>query len=696
MSQAATQKNSSTTAIIFAVFAVVCIVAFLSYRENDIWQLPKLMGNLGGGAIAGFEGSRDLFVGVAAGSLIVCSWFCFGSFIVYKIAFDLEKQNFSIEIAVKTAIGAAAFSFVWFFLGLAGLYNVYVGIVSILLSYFLGLFAFARSAKKQREPEEKNTISDKVVLFLIFLLLAAAFLSSVAPPIAKDTLLYHFSLPKAFVSQGSLAYIEGNTASYYPLGGEIQYVGAMILGRMLSERAGEVAAEVISFSFLPLLLMATFGWARSERVSRSWALIATLMIASVPTVYHIASSGYVDLSLALFVTLSAFCLTRWLRSQRLPYAAVTAIFLGAALSVKFTAIFFAAAFMLTILLRARESETAGKIVLNGIAVLVFAGAIASPWYLRNWVATGSPIFPFYLNIWEGKAAGWDVERSTLFQDSLSQYGGADLNKLNYLTAPVRVSITAQPEQPANYDGVIGVAFLIGLPLLIWALWKFDLAVEIKIMPGIAGVMYLFWIFSSAQLRYLLPVVPMLAIAIAASAERIGSGISKVVRGSLVAASVCGLLTSFAWFCQKAPVRAALGGESRDQYLTRNLDYYSYYQWINTETPPDAKVWLINMRRDTYNMERPVFSDYVFEDWTLRKMLWDAGSAQDMRTKTAAMGIKYVLTRHDFLFDYDRSTLVDDKKPRTENEAKLRIAKDLILDPANTIKTDNKFSLIKVF
>jgi hypothetical protein len=70
--------------------------------------------------------------------------------------------------------------------------------------------------------------------------------------------------------------------------------------------------------------------------------------------------------------------------------------------------------------------------------------------------------------------------------------------------------------------------------------------------------------------------------------------------------------------------------------------------------------------------------------------------QELRAKAAAMGVAYVLTRHDFLFDYDRSTLVDDKKSRAENEAKLRIAKEFILDPANTIKADSKFSLIKVF
>ena len=140
----------------------------------------------------------------------------------------------------------------------------------------------------------------------------------------------------------------------------------------------------------------------------------------------------------------------------------------------------------------------------------------------------------------------------------------------------------------------------------------------------------------------------------------------------------------------------LGGESRDEYLVRNLDYYPYYQWLNSETTPDSKVWLINMRRDTYNLDRPVFSDYLFEDWTLRKMVWDARGVQELRARVAAMGIKYVLTRHDFLFDFDKSTIVDDKKSRPENEAKLKIAKDFILDPANTIQSDDKFSLIKVF
>jgi hypothetical protein len=194
-------------------------------------------------------------------------------------------------------------------------------------------------------------------------------------------------------------------------------------------------------------------------------------------------------------------------------------------------------------------------------------------------------------------------------------------------------------------------------------------------------------------------LPLLAIAIAASAEAITKArpaFRKVLQYSLFAACLCGIVTSFAWFCAKAPLRVVFGGETRDQYLARNLDYYPYYQSINADTPPNSRVWLINMRRDTYNIERPVFSDYLFEDWTLRRLVWESRNVQELRAKAAAINVQYVLARHDFLFDYDRSTLVDDRAPRAENEARLKMAKDFLLDPERTVKADDKFSLTKVF
>lgn len=708
-------SNNATAAIVFAAFAVVCIAAFFAYRGDDIGRLPQVIGNLSGGSWLGLEIFSPIN-GLLAAVAIYLSWSGLGRFILVRAKLLPEKTNHTfLYEALIAAVGAAAWSLIWFFLGLFGLLNGYVAAAAVVFGFGVGLWGWSPRFRRPNREERKDLgQKDKIAGIIILGILLLGLVASIAPPIAKDTLLYHFSVPKSFIAQGSNAFVEGNIASYLSLGTEMHVVWAMLLGGLHSPRAAEAAAGATNFLFFPLLLTVISGWARQLRLGR-WRSTATAAVAAIPTAYHVASSGYVDLALALYVTLAAWALVRWWKEQTCGSAILIGIFLGAALSIKLTTVFVIAAFALIVLLRARESKDgqagslrsddgqadgvgsggAGRVVLTGFGALVLAGVIASPWYIRTWAETGSPIFPFYMRIWPGKAPGWDVERSNLFQGMNTQYGGVDVDKLNYLTAPVRLSVAAQPEQPVYYDGVLGVAFLIGLPLLGYALWKLDVGVEVKIMAGVAGVMYLFWLFSSEQLRYLLPIVPLLAIAIASSAEKIGGSVGKVARYALIAAAFGGMLTSFAWFAMKAPLRVVLGGETRDEYLTRNLDYYPYYAWLNGESGADERTWLINMRRDTYHIERPVFSDYIFEDWTLRKMVWDARSADELRQKTREMGVNYVLARHDFLFDHDRSTLVDDRKPRPENEAKLKIAKEFLLDPARTVRSDEKFSLIRI-
>ncbi len=711
--------------MLVAIFAAALLVVFVAFRSSDLLKLPTLTGNLGGGALFGGEGIVASIVGAVVSGLVLISWLGVGTFVFRYLKIERgDNHSHVLELVRNLAFGAIITSLIWFFLGLVGLYSPLAAVILTVIGIVEGGLSFTRvkEAKTESRVPNRATGFDKALLLLIAVPLGLAFIAALAPPIAKDTLLYHFAVPKAFIAQHSNSFIEGNIASYLALGTEMHTVWAMLLGNLVSTRAGEAAAGATTFLFFPLLLAAVFGWARELGISRRWSLMAVLMVAAIPTAFHVASNGYIDLSLALFITLACYSLTRWWKTLAKGSLVMVAIFLGGALAVKLTTVFVIAAFALVVLFRARgnpidiapgsdktsddqeptqagslHSNGTGKVVLAGFAALMLAGVIASPWYVRNWKATGSPVFPFYMSIWKGTATGWDVERSNLFQGMNSQYGGVSENKINYLTAPARVSLVAQPEDANLYDGVLGAAFLIGLPLLIWAIWRKKMPPEILIAIGVAGIVYLFWLFSSQQLRYLLPIVPLLAIAIAAAAESVGELATKRAwMYSFAAASLLGVITIFAWFCQKEPLNVVLGGETRDQYLTRNIDYYPFYQMLNTDSAADAKVWLINMRRDTYNIDRSIFSDYLFEDWTLKKMLWESRTVQELRTKAAAMGVQYVLTRHDFMFDYDRSSLVDDKKPRAENEAKLKIAKEFILDPANTVRSDNKFSLIKVF
>ncbi len=713
MADTKTEKNGLLLpAVAIAAWAAILIVAFLANRGSDIGRIGKLFENLGGGPLGG-SGVGDSFVGGIIALSIALSWFGVGNAVVSFIrTARSEVHSHVLEFAVKTAVGATVWSLVWFLLGIAGAYTRPVAVVALVIGLVLAGLAFRRvkEAKTESRTPERAAVFDKMILLLIAVPVALSLIAAMAPPTAKDTLLYHFAVPKAFIAQHSNAYIEGNIASYLALGNEMHVVWAMLIGGFGGQRVSEAAAGSTIWIFFPLLLAAVFGWAREIGISRRWALIATLMIASVPTAYYVAASAYIDLALALYVTLAVYALSRWWRTLETGWLTLIAVFLGAALSAKLTTLVVIAAFGLVVLLRVRKAKesgsgSVGKIFVTGFAALLMAGVIASPWYLRTWAETGSPVFPFYMSIWKGEAPGWDVERSNLFQAMNSQYGRVSGAATDQLLALWNVSVKAQPEEAKFFDGVLGVGFLIGLPFLIFALWKGfkdaddGVRVPVQIGAGVAAIVFLFWLFSSMQLRYLLPILPLIAIGIAASVERIAgrrSALFIAAKYSIGVASVCGILTAFAWFLQKAPLRVVLGGETRDQYLSRNLDHYPYYQALNTTTARDARVWLINMRRDTYNLERPAVSDYLFEDWTLRKMLWESRSVQELKAKAAAMNVQYMLTRHDFLFDYDRTTLVDDSKPRAENEAKLRIAKEFILDKANTIHSDEKFSLVKLF
>ena len=697
------QDSRSTPAIVFAVWAAALIAAFLAYRGADVGQLPKLFANLGGGPMFGPDGFRDSLVGVVVAALIGVSWFGLGNFVFRFVGIEKsENHSHVLELAGRIAAGSAIWSLIWFFLGAAGAYGKSSAVVAIVIGVGLGVLSLGRikeARAESRVPEPAGAL-DKVLLVLAAIPVGLAFVASLAPPVAKDTLLYHFAVPKAFIAQGSSAIIEGNIASFLALGTEMHAVWAMLLGDIVGPRAGEAAAGATVFLFFPVLLFAVFGWARELGVSRRGGLVATVVTAAVPTGYYVASSAYIDVAMALFIVLASYALCRWYKTLGRGWLLLIGIFLGAALAAKLTTVFVIAAFALVVLLRARSEESgSGKVVAGGGAALLLAGVLASPWYLRTWTATGSPVFPFYMSIWKGSANGWDVERSNLFQAMNSSYGGESKGAADYVLAPVKMAITAQPEQAEYFDGVIGVAFLMGLPLLVWGLWKFEMPVAVKIITGIAAVSFLFWLFSSQQLRYLLPVLPLLAIANVAAAERISRTAHRfrsAIYGGFAAASVAGLLVSTAWFLERSPVRVVLGGESRDQYLSRQLDYYPYYAAINSETSPDAKVWLINMRRDTYNLERPYFSDYIFEDWTLRNMIWDARSIEELRAKTASMGIQYILARKDVVLDPSRSALVDDSKPREVNEAKMRMARELLTDQSRTVRSDKKFSLVKVF
>jgi hypothetical protein len=353
---------------------------------------------------------------------------------------------------------------------------------------------------------------------------------------------------------------------------------------------------------------------------------------------------------------------------------------------------------LIVLIRTRRAGPGDARAL-GVAVAALAGAviIGCPWYLRTWARTGSPVFPFFANVWPGHAPGWDLERSAMLHGFNALYGGAVKGLLDYLLTPLSLSLTGQREVAASYEGVLGVSFLVTAVLIVWAVARGGLDAELKIAAAAGGAFFLWWLASAQVLRYLLPGLPLLAVAGvgAAAALTSSAAVGASLRWLLAASILSGEIVTIVWVIADNPVLAATGAEPPSAYLDRRLDYYPYYRLINGSLPATATIWLVDTRRDTYHLDRRYVGDYLFEDYTLRRWLEAAASGRDVQRRALAAGITHVLIRHDVLFDYAHSPLVDDQRARADNLARLERLRSFLADGTRVLRADHKFALIEL-
>jgi len=678
---------------------------FLLNRGEDVGRLPTLLATslarLVHEPVWGRAGIQSL-VGLLIAGLVGLAWYGLGETIVRRVdPAEGESDDIPVmQVATRSLVGAGAWSLAWFFLGVLPLYRVSVAALALLVGLALAGRALARGRVTAAAIARS---AGWAALGLVVTGQILALVAALAPPTAKDTLLYHYALPKAWIAVGQAIVIPYNIAGYYPLGVEMHAVWAMLLGAPLGARVAEAAAGATLFLFAPLLAMTVYGWARERGADRTWAAAAALVIAWIPTGYEVAASAYVDLALAGYTALAVRAFGRWWTSGQPRQLAWVAAGVGGALSIKLSAAFLLLPLALLGLLHAlgtgsQDRETArpstALTAAGVLGALALGVTLAAPWYVRNWIRTGSPLFPFYLEIWPAKAPGWDLERSRLYETLFSLYGDIS-GPLDYLWSPIRLAVAAQPDQPAFYDGVLGIAFIFALPVLAWVLWRRRLDVELRLAVLVSAGLFVFWLFSSQQLRYLLPAAAGLAVAIAVAGSGLERGLSRPLCGLVVAGAALGLPVVLAWFLALDPARVVLGGESREAFLARRLDYYPYYQVVNRDLPPTARVWLIDMRRDTYHLDRPAFSDFIFEDYTLTRYVRAATSVDEIRDRVRADGITHLLVRHDILLDYDRSPIVDERRPRQENVAKLELMTAFFTQGTRVIKGDQKFWLLEL-
>ena len=465
---------------------------------------------------------------------------------------------------------------------------------------------------------------------LLILFLAADLLLALTPETGRDALLYHLAMPKLFLKHHGFLFVPGNAFANYPFHTELLF----LLGLFLK---GDILAKLINFAFLPVILLGIRQFAILTMTRNAFPCLSMLMFAVIPSVFTDSHMAYNDLSVTLYTMSALFAFITWNEQKERGWLLLCAFFTGMALANKYTTLIVPFIGCLGVLWGHRTTGKTGA-ALRDLSLYVFVTFLfGAPFYIKNWLITGNPFYPFLYGIFGGK--GWDPEQARLYDASVL-YMGMGRGVIDYLLLPWNLSIHARPDT-FRFDGVIGPVFLLVLPLLA-GIRKMETSTKVILVYSL--LFFLFWASASQQVRYLFPIFPFLALLVGMvlTCYRDNRGIALFLVAAVAGCLAYNSTYIVRDFMKVRPLGVVFGTESRDAFLERSLSPYRMYRFVNTALPLDAKIYLIYMKNWTFLCDRECYADAMFEHYTLQKTLSASTSPEDVYRRFKGMGFTHVM------------------------------------------------------
>ena len=549
---------------------------------------------------------------------------------------------------LSAGIGLVITGYAVFLLGVTGsLAASGIGLLLISLALF-SVAGWLRPIRTAPAAPSGRSVWELSALLLLGILLLAGFVLTLTPENGKDALIYHLAVPKLYLLHHGFYFIPGNAFAGYPMLGEMHYLLALFL-------QNDILAKAMNYALLCGTLLGIGLFARHVLQNQQFPSLSMLIFVSIPSVFAISHAAYNDLFVTFLTLAAIYSFFRWSEDRLSAWLILCGLFSGSAAACKYTALLATPLGCLGILWCASRRKTETLQTLRLLALYVAAALIAgSPFYLKSWLMTGNPFYPFFYGIFGGR--GWDGDQARLY-DLFIQNLGMGRNLLDYLLLPWNLSLRAKMDSP-QFDGILGPIFLLTLPFLA-GLRRWETPVRLLLIYVL--LTFLFWASSAQQIRYLIPLFAVLAIVTGAILTRYRC------RKRIFVLLLCLVAVSLAFngyhivrdFMKISPLRAAAGIESRDDFLTRTLPPYRMYRFVNRNLPPDARVFLLYMKNYTFLCDRDCYADSMFEAHTLQKILREESSAESVRSRMKTIGFTHIL--------YDETYLLGEPSPLSAEE-----------------------------
>lgn len=505
---------------------------------------------------------------------------------------------------------------------------------------------FVSFPRPMRFPIRANA-GRNIVGLLCLIVICTSFLYALTPPIQSDAMRYHLAVPQEYLKNGRIGYLPHNAFSNFPLLAEMHYMLALAAGA--PEAAQLMHWTLWLFSGFAVMLftqrvlrVATKGAEDTEK-GRGTLMLAPFAGAAYlfyPAGVVLAGWPFSDHAVTLFFFASVYVLAIALQEQGPGDWIICGIVAGGALGVKYTALAFlpcaavAAAVAWWFGTQTFPQGDRGNQVASGIdsatadhrlpppsaslqsgyklsarrrcpflhllyfgLVLMLSGGV---WFAKNVAFTGNPVYPLansYLH-----AAEWSEANSLLYVRKTNEKGVAKTVR-NFLLAPVIASKNGTAFEWHYAGGAAAAIALLAIAgTIVSVLRRSHAAFALICSTGAALAYYGIWFFSYQSNRLIMPSIA-LAIPGACFAFHELLQHSRCAFRLALFAIILALVQGSGWAMQWVFARAQppvitylAGASSKDEYLTRALNYWPAFEFLNVRVNTNQHVLLIGEHR----------------------------------------------------------------------------------------------------
>jgi hypothetical protein len=508
---------------------------------------------------------------LAGAALTVVSSLALGRLAIDRLAIPLERNE---RLLLSFPVGAALLHAIVFLLAAVGQARrgVFVGLGAAIVA---AAWRFQRTAAPG-SPSAPLPRAWRAALLALGAAFGVVYLfNALAPEHSPDGVAYHLGLVSRYARHHGFQRITTNMYANLSQGVEMLYLMSFSLGR-------HSAASLTHLAFLVWLPLAMLAWARREGFPAAGAVAALLVFLS-PVVGRDGTTAYNDVAVAAIVFAVFRIVELWRAQQDDRLLILAGLLAGYGYAAKYTAFLCLPYALASVAWRLRgqwRRLARAAIVLGGCAL-----AMMAPWLAKNAMWLGNPVSPFF-NAWFPNPY---VHVSFERQYAAYMRNFSDVKDWRAIPLEVTVRGTA-------LAGVVGPVFLLA-PVALLALRR-PAGRRLLAAAALFGAVYP----ANIGTRFLIPVLPFLALALALAFQNVRGALPLLVLFHALA-SWPDLLSRYcdetAWRIAEIPFRAALRLEPESRFLARKVGGHPIAQVIESYVPPGETVLAFSAVAEAY-------------------------------------------------------------------------------------------------